>query len=51
MGRPTSSPLNYDLRIRLDEDTYKRLEKFCNLKGQGKATIVRLILKDYLKDK
>lgn len=50
-GRPTVSPLIHDLKVRLDEDTHRRLENLCNRTGKGKAEVVRAIVKDFLKDK
>ena len=51
MGRPTVSPLIHNLKVRLDEDTHQRLVNFCNRTGKGKAEVVRVIVKDFLKDK
>ena len=51
MGRPTLSPLVHDLKVRLDEDTHSRLEKFCARTEKNKAEVVRLLIKDFLKDK
>lgn len=51
LGRPTVAPLVHDLKVRLDEDTHSRLESFCKRTGRNKAEVVRIIVKDFLKDK
>ena len=42
MGRPTDSPKNYQLRIRLSDEEKEKLE-FCSEKtGLSKSDVVRL---------
>ena len=49
MGRPvTGNPLNYDLRVRVDEETYAQLLDFCAEHNMNKAEVARAAIKEYL---
>lgn len=41
MGRPTDNPKTNDIKVRIDDDTYKRLIKYCAENGITKAAAVR----------
>lgn len=42
MGRPViGEPKNNDLKVRLDDTTYKLLLEYCNVNGVTKAEAVR----------
>lgn len=52
MGRPIAkNPLNHDLKVRLDAETFASLEAYCEMAGTNKAETVRSIVQDFLKKK
>lgn len=49
MGRPmTDNPLAYDLKVRIDKDTFESLQSYCKDNDKNKAEVVRIALKEYL---
>ncbi|AVQ16942.1 Ribbon-helix-helix protein, CopG family [Fusobacterium gonidiaformans 3-1-5R] len=51
MGRPTDSKKNLMLRIRLDEETYKKLEKLSKIENVSMSEFVRNFIKVQYKKK
>ena len=51
MGRPSISAVTHNLKVVVGDDTYKRLELFCEKEGKTKSEAARFILKEFLKDK
>ena len=50
MGRPAvDNPKNIRVVTRLDEDMYKKLEKYSNEKGLPKTEIIRQALEKFIK--
>lgn len=43
-GRPTDSPKNYMLRIRVDDKTVQRLKECASIMGVSKSQAVRLAI-------
>lgn len=41
IGRPTESPKDYTLRVRLDKETAAKLEVCCRHRGLTKSEVVR----------
>ena len=52
MGRPKSeNPKQVDLKVRIDEETHKRLLEYAESKGVTKAEVVRQGLQRILSEK
>ena len=51
MGRPTDYKKNLMLRIRLDEETYKKLEKLSKIENVSMSEFVRNFIKVQYKKK
>ena len=42
MGRPRSeNPLNVDIKVRIDEETARRLDAYCKEIGKQRAVVIR----------
>lgn len=41
MGRPTDSPKDYMLRVRMDQDTLRKLDSCCYAEKLSRSEIVR----------
>lgn len=41
MGRPTDCKKDHDLKVRVDDNTHKRLLEYCEKKGITKAEAIR----------
>lgn len=41
MGRPTESPKDYMLRVRMDKDTLTKLDECCKADGLSRSEVVR----------
>ena len=49
MGRPyAENPLNHDLKVRIDDDTYVLLERYCEKSQTNKAAVIRSLLIKFL---
>lgn len=52
MGRPKSKdPLKIDVKVRLSEQMAEKLETYCKENKTEKATVIRELITDFLKDK
>lgn len=49
MGRPKVGDLTRDIRVRVDEDTYKALERIADVKGISMSEVSRKAIKEYLR--
>ena len=48
-GRPASkNPLKYDIKVRLDEDTFQKLNTACEKTGTERATFIREAVRSQL---
>ena len=48
-GRPQSqNPLKYDIKVRLDEETYTKLNEACEASGNDRAAFIRDALRNQL---
>lgn len=45
-GRPTDSPKDYMLRVRLDSETLEKLDKCCDVENLSRSEIVRQSIVD-----
>lgn len=41
MGRPTDNPKRHEIKARVDDNTYKILNDYCEEKGKSKAEGIR----------
>ena len=41
MGRPTDNPKRHEIKARIDDETYRILNDYCEEKGKSKAEGVR----------
>lgn len=41
MGRPTDSPKDYMLRVRMDKETVEKLDAVCSENGLNRSEVVR----------
>ena len=41
MGRPTDSPKNISVRIRMDEKTVEKLDKCCEVENLNRSEMIR----------
>lgn len=50
MGRPlkSSTPLSHDVKVRLDDETFDALVKYCKENETEKASVIREALKAFL---
>ena len=49
MGRPyAENPLNHDLKVRIDDDTYVLLERYSEKNQTNKAAVIRSLLVKFL---
>lgn len=52
MGRPKSKdPLKIDVKVRLSEQMAEKLETYCKENKTEKATVIRELITDFLKDR
>ncbi|PLT76296.1 hypothetical protein CDL24_11505 [Mediterraneibacter gnavus] len=49
-GRPLKgkTKLSYDVKVRLDDETYKKLCQYCERTGKEKASVLREGLRNFL---
>lgn len=45
-GRPTESPKDYMLRVRMDSDTLKKLDECCKKENLSRSEVVRASIVD-----
>ncbi|MEA4830984.1 hypothetical protein SDC9_161269 [bioreactor metagenome] len=49
IGRPISdNPLDYNIKVRLDKETFERLERFCLNIKEKKTNIIRKAISEFL---
>jgi predicted transcriptional regulator len=49
-GRPlTGEKKDHDIKVRLDETTHNKLQRYCKSSGDTKAEAIRQALKQFLK--
>ncbi|MCI5499354.1 MAG: ribbon-helix-helix domain-containing protein [Clostridiales bacterium] len=46
MGRPTESPKDYMLRVRMDAETLRKLDECCKVEGLSRSEVVRQGIQD-----
>lgn len=53
LGRPFTGdkPLSKDMKVKIDEDSYKKLQEIANLNEVTLAEVVRWCIKEYLNNK
>ena len=52
IGRPPiDNALNHDIKVRVDDDTFNKLIKYCDAVGETKAEVIRKALIQYMKKK
>ncbi len=50
-GRPPlDNPLNHDLKVRIDDDSYVLLERYCEKNQTNKAAVIRSLLIKFLSE-
>lgn len=49
IGRPTDSPKDYMLRVRMDQETLAKLDKCCEVSGKSRSEVVRQGINDLYK--
>lgn len=47
MGRPTDCPKDYMLRVRMDQETLRKLDVCCKLENLSRSEIVRKAIKEW----
>ena len=50
-GRPfAEKPLDHDLKVRVDNDTFVLLERYCEKHDTNRAALIRSLLMKYLSE-